>query len=94
EFPGFLKNNIVAQYGTNGEDPANYGGEGLATFYMNPNPACNPPCYVDICTNNLLWREWGDVVIAGSWGGNGNTGAPGGWSGWVNTYGGTGVGNE
>ena len=94
EYMPFLKNNIIVQYGTNGVNPNVYGGTSLATV-TSTNPAwcgsCNPPLLVEQSNNNLIWREWGNISFAGQFSGNGNIGTPSGWSGWVNTYGGTGV---
>lgn len=87
EYMGFLKNNIIVQFGTNGQTPM----WPLPTINAGNGMYFNPPCYVDSCTNNLIWREWGDVQFYGMFSGNGHNGAPSGWSGWVNTYGGTGV---
>jgi hypothetical protein len=87
EYMGFLKNNILAQFGTNGQPPS----WPLPTINAGNGMYFNPPCYVDSCTNNLIWREWGDVQFYGMFDGNGHTGTPSGWSGWLNTYGGTGV---
>jgi hypothetical protein len=87
EYMGFLKNNIIVQFGTNGQPPT----WPLPTINAGNGMYFNPPCYVDSCTNNLIWREWGDVQFYGMFSGNGHNGAPSGWSGWVNTYGGTGV---
>lgn len=94
EYMAFFKNNIIAQYGTNRRDPNVYGGQALATITSTEFgwcENCNPPCYVDSCTNNLIWREWGDVSFSGSWRGKRTTGTPSGWSDWVNTFGGTGI---
>ena len=94
EYMAFFKNNIIVQYGTNGVNPNVYGGTSLATV-TSANPAwctnCNPPSYVNNSTNNLFWKEWGDISFTGQFNGNGNTGTPSGWSGWSNTYGGTGI---
>ncbi len=94
EYMAFFKNNIIAQYGTNGQNPSVYGGQALATV-TSTNPAwcgsCNPPAYVDSCTSNLFWREWDNIGFTGQFSGNGNTGTPSSWPDWVNTYGGTGV---
>ena len=87
EYMGFLKNNIIVQLGTNGGQPS----WPLPTINAGNGMYFDPPCYVDSCTNNLIWREWGDVQFYGMFNGNGNNGTPIGWSGWVNTYGGTGV---
>ncbi|MCC6255393.1 MAG: T9SS type A sorting domain-containing protein [Ignavibacteriaceae bacterium] len=94
EYMAFFKNNIIVQYGTNGQNPSVYGGKALATVTStNPSmcPSCNPPSYVYTCTNNLFWREWGDISFTGQFNGNGITGTPTGWSSWSNTYGGTGI---
>lgn len=87
EYMGFLKNNIIVQFGTNGQQPS----WPLPTINAGNSIYFDPPCYVDSCTNNLIWREWGDVQFYGMFSGNGHSGSPSGWSGWVNTYGGTGV---
>mgnify|MGYP005839630877 CR=1 FL=1 len=87
EYMGFFKNNIIAQFGTNGQPPT----WPLPTINAGNGMYFDPPCYVDSCTNNLIWREWGDVQFYGMFSGNGHNGTPSGWSGWVNTYGGTGV---
>ena len=87
EYMGFFKNNIIVQFGTNGQPPT----WPLPTINAATCASCNPPFYVDSCTNNLIWREWGDVHFYGQFSGNGYTGTPSGWSSWVNTYGGTGV---
>ncbi len=87
EYMGFLKNNIIVQFGTNGQQPS----WPLPTINAGNSMYFDPPCYVDSCTNNLIWREWGDVQFYGIFNGNGHTGTPSGWSGWVNAYGGTGV---
>lgn len=87
EYMGYLKNNIIVQFGTNGQTPT----WPLPTINAGNSMYFDPPCYVDSCTNNLIWREWGDVHFYGMYSGNGHTGAPSGWSGWVSTYGGTGV---
>jgi hypothetical protein len=87
EYMGFFKNNIIVQFGTNGNTPP----WPLPTINAGNGLYFDPPCYVDSCTNNLIWREWGDVQFYGMFSGNGHNGAPSGWSGWVNTYGGTGV---
>lgn len=87
EYMGYLKNNIIVQFGTNGQTPT----WPLPTINAGNSMYFDPPCYVDSCTNNLIWREWGDVHFYGMYSGNGHTGAPSGWSSWVNTYGGTGV---
>ncbi|HRP37091.1 MAG TPA: T9SS type A sorting domain-containing protein [Candidatus Dojkabacteria bacterium] len=87
EYMGFLKNNIIVQFGTNGQPPS----WPLPTINSGNGVYFDPPCYVDSCTNNLIWREWGDVQFYGQFRGNGNSGTPSGWFGWVNTYGGTGV---
>ena len=87
EYMGFLKNNIIVQFGPNGQPPT----WPLPTINAGNGMYFDPPCYIDSCTNNLIWREWGDVHFYGMFSGNGHTGAPSGWSGWVNTYGGTGV---
>ena len=80
----YESNNIMVQYGTNGAQPYN----SLETW------ASSTTKYIDSCHTNLLWRGWGsgDVSFSGTnWTGNGHTGNPGNWSGYVNTYGGTGV---
>lgn len=87
EYMGFLKNNIIVQFNPNGQPPT----WPLPTINAGNGMYFDPPCYVDSCTNNLIWREWGDVQFYGQFSGNGNSGTPSGWSGWVNTYGGTGV---
>lgn len=87
EYMGFFKNNIIAQFGTIGQPPT----WPLPTINAGNGMYFDPPCYVDSCTNNLIWREWGDVQFYGMFSGNGHNGSPSGWSGWVNTYGGTGV---
>jgi hypothetical protein len=87
EYMGFLKNNIIVQLGTNGGTPS----WPLPTINAGNSMYFDPPCYVDSCTNNLMWREWGDIQFYGMFSGNGQTGTPSGWSGWVNAYGGTGV---
>ena len=94
EYMPFFKNNILVQFGTNGQNPSAYGGTALATV-TSTNPAwcgsCNPPLLVEQSNNNLMWREWGNISFTGQFSGNGNTGTPSGWSAWTNTYGGTGV---
>lgn len=93
EYMPFFKNNIIVQYGTNGQNPSNYGGQALATITSTEQGwcgSCNPPCYVDSCISNLFWREWAGISFTGQFSGNGKIGTPSGWSGWV-SYGGTGV---
>jgi hypothetical protein len=93
EYMPFFKNNIIVQYGTNGQNPNVYGGQALATVTStDPNwcASCNPPCLVTRCNNNLMWREWGAVSFTGQFSGLGKSGTPSGWSGWV-SYGGSGV---
>lgn len=87
EYMGFFKNNIIVQLGTNGGQPS----WPLPTINAGNGMYFDPPCYVDSCTNNLIWREWGDVQFYGMFSGNGHNGTPSGWSGWVNTFGGSGV---
>lgn len=93
EYMAFFKNNIIVQYGTNGQNPAKYGGQGLATI-TSTDPdwceTCNPPCLVSRCNNNLMWREWEDVSFTGQFSGLGKIGTPSGWSEWI-SYGGRGV---
>jgi len=85
-------NNIVCQFGTNGEDPANYGGLGLDAFASSWN---GDQCYVDSCRGNVFWNEWTNNMKFGGnqFVGHGGspTGAPSNWNDWVNNYGGTGV---
>jgi hypothetical protein len=93
EYMPYFKNNIIVQFGTNGQNPDIYGGTALETVTSTNStwcPSCNPPCLVEQCNNNLMWREWGNISFVGQFSGNGNTGTPTGWSDWVN-YGGTGV---
>ena len=93
EYMPYFKNNIIVQLGTNGKNPANFGGQALATVTSTDTAwcgSCNPPLLVEQCSNNLLWREWAGISFTGQFSGNGNTGTPSGWTGWLN-YGGTGV---
>lgn len=92
EFPAQVKNNIIAQFGTNGENPAIYGGVGFSTWFGGWNNSWYTDA--DSCTNNLIWRDYSDVVFGGNrFRGSGGypVGSPLGWTGWVNTYGGTGI---
>ena len=93
EYGGMFYNNIICQFGTNGEDPANYGGLGLEAFASSWN---NDQCYVDSCRSNLMWNEWtNDMTFGGNRfvGSGGNPiGAPSDWAEWTNSnWGGTGI---
>jgi hypothetical protein len=94
EYAGIFYNNIICQLGTNGQNPANFGGTPLEAFASSWNLA---PTYVDSCRSNLMWREWTNSM---SFGGNrwvGSGGSPtgtidNGWSEWTNSsWGGTGI---
>jgi hypothetical protein len=94
EYSGIFYNNIICQLGTNGQNPANFGGTPLETFASSWNLA---PTYVDSCRSNLMWRQWTNNM---SFGGNrwvGSGGSPtgtidNGWAEWTNSsWGGTGV---
>jgi hypothetical protein len=93
EYMAYFKNNIIAQYGTNGKDPSSFGGTALSTV-TSTDPGwctgCNPPCLVTRCNNNLMWREWGDISFTGQFSGLSKIGTPAGWSEWL-SYGGSGV---
>jgi len=82
EYMPFFKNNIIVQFGTNRQDPNDFGGQALATV-TSTNPSwcgsCNPPCKVENCNNNLMWREWADVSFTGQFSGYGNIGTASGW---------------
>ena len=93
EYAGIFYNNIICQLGTNGQNPANFGGTPLEAFASSWNL---DRTYVDKCLNNLMWNEWTNDM---SFGGNrfvGSGGNPtgtidGGWAEWTGTYGGTGI---
>jgi hypothetical protein len=95
ERPAWVKNNIMIEMGTNGQDPANYGGEGREPWYSG----WNEPYYAeaDNCTNNLIWSAYGGQLFSGNrFMGSGGSpiGTPSGWSAWTNTYGGNGVNGD
>ena len=86
-------NNIVCQFGTNGQDPAVYGGLGLSAFASSWN---GDQCYVDSVRGNLMWNEWtNDMTFGGNQfvgSGGSPVGAPSNWAEWTNSsWGGTGV---
>ncbi|QKJ98205.1 MAG: T9SS type A sorting domain-containing protein [Ignavibacteriota bacterium] len=94
EYAGKFYNNIICQLGTNGQNPANYGGTPLETFASSWNM---DKTYVDSVRSNLMWRQWTNDM---SFGGNrwvGSGGSPtgiinGGWNVWTNSnWGGTGI---
>ena len=93
EYAGMFYNNIICQFGTNGQNPSVYGGTALEAFASSWGLA---QTYVDKCLNNLMWNEWTNDM---SFGGNrwvGSGGSPtgiidGGWSEWTGNYGGTGI---
>lgn len=93
EYAGIFYNNIICQLGTNGQNPANYGGTPLETFASSWNLA---PTYVDSCRSNLMWRQWTNNM---SFGGNrwiGSGGSPtgtidNGWAEWIGAFGGSGI---
>ena len=85
-------NNIVCQFGTNGQNPANYGGLGLAAFASSWNL---DQTYVDSCRGNLMWNEWTNNMTFGGnqFVGSGGSpiGAPSNWTEWTEIWGGTGI---
>jgi hypothetical protein len=92
ERPAWVKNNIIVQLGTNGQNPANYGGVGRDTWQGGWNTSWYNEA--DNSNNNLIWRDYSDIEFGGNrFMGSGGSpiGTPNGWSGWVNTYGGIGV---
>jgi hypothetical protein len=93
EYGGMFYNNIICQFGTNGEDPANYGGLGLEAFASSWGL---DQTYVDSVRSNLMWNEWTDDMTFGGnrfVGSGGNPiGAPSNWAEWTNSsWGGTGI---
>ncbi|MEQ8192512.1 MAG: T9SS type A sorting domain-containing protein [Candidatus Eremiobacterota bacterium] len=92
EYPAWVKNNIIAQYGTNGQNPSNYGGQGLATWSSGWNTSWTVKA--EQSTNNLMWRDYGNAAFGNNrWEGVGGSpiGSVSGWNDWVNRYGGTGL---
>lgn len=92
ERPAQVKNNIIVQFGTNGQNPANYGGVGRPTWQGGYNSSWYNDA--DSSGNNLIWRDYSGIVFSGNrFRGSGGypIGTPSGWLGWLNTYGGTGV---
>ena len=92
EYPAWVKNNVIAQYGTNGQNPSVYGGQGLATWNSGYNTSWT--ISAGASTNNLMWRDYDDAAFGNNrWEGVGGSpiGSVSGWSDWVNRYGGTGV---
>jgi len=93
EYAGIFYNNIICQLGTNGQNPANFGGTPLEAFASSWNL---DRTYVDKCLNNLMWNEctndmsFGGNRFVGS-GGNPTGTIDGGWAEWTGTYGGTGI---
>ena len=94
EYAGMFYNNIICQFGTNGQNPSVYGGTALEAFASSWGLA---QTHIDSCRNNLMWREWTNDM---SFGGNrwvGSGGSPtgiidGGWAEWTNSsWGGTGI---
>ena len=94
EYAGIFYNNIICQLGTNGQNPANFGGTPLEAFASSWGLA---QTHVDSCASNLMWNEWTNDM---SFGGNrwvGSGGSPtgtidGGWAEWTNSsWGGTGI---
>lgn len=93
EYAGMFYNNIICQLGTNGQNPANFGGTPLDAFASSWNL---DQTYVDSVRNNLMWNEWTDDMTFGGnrfIGSGGNpTGAPSNWAEWTNSsWGGTGI---
>ncbi|GMV00269.1 MAG: hypothetical protein AMXMBFR51_30010 [Ignavibacteriota bacterium] len=92
ERPAWVKNNIIVQLGTNGQNPANYGGVGRDTWQGGWNTSWYNEA--DNSNNNLIWRDYSDVEFGGNrfmGSGGSPVGTPNGWSGWTNNYGGVGV---
>lgn len=92
ERPAWVKNNIMIEMGTNGQDPANYGGAGRTPWYSGWNSSWYTEA--DNCTNNLIWSAYGGQLFSGNrfmGSGGSPVGTPSGWSAWTNTYGGNGV---
>ncbi len=92
ERPAWVKNNIIVQLGTNGQNPANYGGAGRETWQGGWNTSWYNEA--DNSNNNLIWRDYSDIEFGGNrFMGSGGSpiGTPNGWSGWTNNYGGVGV---
>ncbi|GJQ41900.1 MAG: hypothetical protein JETCAE03_13980 [Ignavibacteriaceae bacterium] len=92
ERPAWVKNNIIVQLGTNGQNPANYGGVGRDTWQGGWNTSWYNEA--DNSNNNLIWRDYSDIEFGGNrFMGSGGSpiGTPNGWSGWTNNYGGVGV---
>jgi hypothetical protein len=93
EYAGMFYNNIICQLGTNGQNPANFGGTPLDAFASSWNL---DQTYVDKCLNNLMWNEWTDDMTFGGnrfVGSGGNPiGSPSNWAEWTNSsWGGTGI---
>jgi hypothetical protein len=92
EMPAIVKNNILIQMGTNGENPNIYGGAGLEAWYSGFNSSW----YIKAneSTNNLLWSKYsGSLFVGNQFMGVGGSpvGTPSSWSEWVSAYGATGV---
>ncbi|MBV6421311.1 MAG: hypothetical protein DAHOPDDO_02586 [Ignavibacteriaceae bacterium] len=95
EMPAIVKNNILIQMGTNGENPNIYGGAGLEAWYSGFNSSW----YIKAneSTNNLLWSKYsGSLFLGNQFMGVGGSpvGTPSSWSEWVNAYGGIGVNED
>jgi len=93
EYAGIFYNNIICQLGTNGQNPANFGGTPLEAFASSWGLA---QTHVDSCRSNLMWRQWTNNMSFGGnrWvgsGGNPTGTIDGGWAEWTGTYGGTGI---
>ena len=92
ERPAWVKNNIIVQLGTNGQNPSNYGGSGRPTWQGGYNSSWYNDA--DYSSHNLVWRDYSGVSFAGNrWRGVGGSpvGTPSGWNDWVNRFGGTGL---
>lgn len=91
ERPAWVKNNIIVQYGTKGQNPSVYGGRGRPTWQSGYNTSWYNSA--DLSSPNLMWRDYGGVEFGGNRfrGVSGSPiGAPSNWSEWI-LYGGKGV---
>lgn len=84
-------NNIIAHFGVNGAEPANFIGFVYSTYGTGEYKQ------VDSNKTNLYYMAWGGVDFGGDhWRGAGGspTGNPTSWTDWINNWGGNGVNDD
>lgn len=90
EYAGEFYNNIICQFGSNGQNPSNFGGLGLDAFSSSWN---GDKTYVAKCKGNLMWNQWTNNM---TFGGNqwvnpaGATVSLSNWASWLSN-GGSGI---